>query len=51
VNNVRVAIVYDGASFTPEAALVVAFPTIYPGVTLSASVSGAVFAGSATNAQ
>ena len=51
VNNVRVAIVYDGASFTPEAALLVAFPTIYPGVTLSSSVSGAVFAGSATNAQ
>jgi hypothetical protein len=51
VNNVRVAIVYDGASFTPEATLVTAFPTIYPGVTLSASVSGAVFAGSATNAQ
>ena len=51
VNSVRVAIVYDGASFTPEAALLVAFPTIYPGVTLSASVSGAVFAGSATNSQ
>lgn len=51
VNNVRVAIVYDGASFTPEAALVTAFPTIYPGMTLSSSVSGAVFAGSATNAQ
>jgi hypothetical protein len=51
VNNVRVAIVYDGASFTPEAALLAAFPTIYPGVTLSSSVSGAVFAGSATNAQ
>jgi hypothetical protein len=51
VNNVRVAIVYDGASFTPEAALLVAFPTIFPGVTLSSSVSGAVFAGSATNAQ
>lgn len=51
VNNVRVGIVYDGASFTPEAALQAAFPTIYPGVTLSASVSGAVFAGSATNAQ
>ena len=45
------AIVYDGASFTPEAALLAAFPTIYPGVTLSSSVSGAVFAGSATNAQ
>jgi hypothetical protein len=51
VNNVRVAIVYDGASFIPEAALLVAFPTIFPGVTLSASVSGAVFAGSATNSQ
>ena len=51
VNNVRVAIVYDGASFTPEAALVTAFPTIFPGVTLSSSVSGAVFAGSATNSQ
>jgi len=51
VNNVRVAIVYDGASFTPEAALVTAFPTIFPGMTLSASVSGAVFAGSATNSQ
>ena len=51
VNNVRVAIVYDGASFTPEAGLLAAFPTIYPGVTLSSSVSGAVFAGSATNAQ
>jgi hypothetical protein len=51
VNNVRVAIVYDGASFTPEAALVAAFPTIVPGMTLRSSVSGAVFAGSATNAQ
>ena len=51
VNNVRVAIVYDGASFTPEAALATAFPTIFPGVTLSSSVSGAVFAGSATNSQ
>ena len=50
VNNVRVAIVYDGASFTPEAALLAAFPTIYPGMTLSASVSSAVFAGTATNA-
>jgi hypothetical protein len=51
VNNVRVAIVYDGAQFVPEAALLAAFPTIFPGVTLSSSVSGAVFAGSATNAQ
>lgn len=51
VNNARVAIVYNGASFTPEAALVTAFPTIYPGITLSASISSAVFAGDATNAQ
>jgi hypothetical protein len=50
VNNNRVAIVYDGASFTPEAALLAAFPTIYPGITLSASVGSAVFAGTATNA-
>ena len=50
VNNTRVAIVYDGASFTPEAALLAAFPTIYPGITLSSSVSSAVFAGTATNA-
>jgi len=50
VNNVRVAIVYDGSSFTPEAALLAAFPTIYPGITLSASVGSAVFAGTATNA-
>ena len=50
VNNVRVAIVYDGAAFVPEAALLAAFPQIYPGITLSASVSSAVFAGTATNA-
>ena len=51
VNNVRVAIVYDGAAFIPEAALLAAFPQIYPGITLSASVGSAVFAGTATNAQ
>ena len=51
VNNTRVGVVYDGASFTPQVSLQTAFPTIYPGLTLSASVSGAVFAGSATNAQ
>ena len=50
VNSVRVGIVYDGASFTPEALLLAAFPTIYPGITLSASVGSAVFAGTATNA-
>ena len=51
VNNTRVGIVYEGASFTPEVLLQAAFPTIFPGITLSASVAGAVFAGSATNAQ
>jgi hypothetical protein len=51
VNNVRVGIVYEGASFTPEVSLQTAFPTIFPGITLSSSVAGAVFAGSATNAQ
>jgi hypothetical protein len=50
VNNVRVGIVYDGAQFVPEAALLAAFPIIYPGITLSASISSAVFAGTATNA-
>ena len=50
VNNTRVGIVYDGSQFVPEAALLAAFPIIYPGITLSASVSSAVFAGTATNA-
>jgi hypothetical protein len=51
VNNVRVGVVFDGASFTPQASLQAAFPTIYPGLTLSLGVAGAVFAGDATNAQ
>jgi len=50
VNNTRVGVVYDGAQFVPEAALLAAFPIIYPGITLSASVSSAVFAGTAQNA-
>jgi hypothetical protein len=50
VNNVRVAVVYDGASFVPQASLQAAFPTISPGLTLSASVSGAVFSGDSSNA-
>ena len=45
VNNTRVGVVYDGASFTPQSSLQAAFSTIFPGLTLSASVSGAVFAG------
>jgi hypothetical protein len=51
VNNVRVAVVFDGASFTPQSSLQATFPTIFPGLTLSAGVAGAVFAGDATNAQ
>ena len=51
VNNVRVGVIFDGASFTPQSSLQATFPTIYPGLTLSAGVSGAVFAGNATNAQ
>jgi len=50
VNNTRVGIVNAAAQFVPEAALLVAFPIIYPGITLSASVGSAVFAGTATNA-
>jgi hypothetical protein len=51
VNNVRVGVIYNSVSFTPQASLVTAFPTIFPGFTLSSTVSSAVFAGSATNAQ
>ena len=50
VNNVRVGVIYNSSSFTPQASLVSAFPTIFPGFTLSSTVSSAVFAGTATNA-
>ena len=50
VNNVRVGIIYNSSSFTPQASLVAAFPLIYPGFTLSSAVASAVFAGTATNA-
>jgi hypothetical protein len=50
VNGTRVAVVYNSASFTPEPALATAFPLIFPGMTLSANVSGAVYSGTATNA-
>ena len=50
VANVRVAIVYDGTSFVPEASLSSSFGNIYPGITLSSTVTGAVFAGTANNA-
>jgi hypothetical protein len=51
VNNTRVAVVYNSTQFVPQVSLQTAFPIIYPGLTLSASVTSAVFAGSATNAQ
>jgi hypothetical protein len=44
-------VIYNSVQFTPQASLVTAFPTIFPGFTLSSTVSSAVFAGSATNAQ
>lgn len=47
--NVRVAAVYDGSSFVPQASLQSAFPTIFPGITLNATL-GAIFAGTANNA-
>jgi hypothetical protein len=50
VNNVRVGVIYNSVAFTPQASLVTAFPTIFPGFTLSSTVSSAVFAGTATNA-
>jgi hypothetical protein len=50
VNNVRVGVVYDSSAFVPQASLQSAFPTIYPGVTLSATVSGARYEGTANNA-
>jgi len=50
VNNTRVGVVYDGAAFVPEASLSSSFGNIYPGITLSSTVSGALFAGTANNA-
>ena len=50
VNNTRVGVVYDGAAFVPEASLSSSFGNIYPGITLSSTVTGAVFAGTANNA-
>ena len=49
VNNNRVAIVYDGASFVPQASLLATFPTIYPGITLT-TTNSPIFAGTANNA-
>lgn len=39
VNNNRVGIVYDGASFVPQASLTATFPTIYTGITLTTTNS------------
>jgi hypothetical protein len=49
VNNNRVGTIYDAASFTPQASLVAAFPTIFPGITLNTTISNAQFAGTAQN--
>lgn len=50
VNNNRVGTVYDAAAFTPQASIVAAFPTIFPGITLNTTISNAQFAGTAQNA-
>ena len=50
VNNNRVAIVYDGAQFVPEASVVAdGFGNIYPGITLT-TTNSPIFAGTAQNA-
>jgi hypothetical protein len=49
VNNNRVGIVFDGASFTPQASLIATFPTIFPGITLT-TTNSPTFAGTANNA-
>ena len=50
VNNVRVGIVSNNAQFVPQASLLAAFPVIYPGITLSSTVSSARYEGTANNA-
>lgn len=49
VNNNRVGIVYDSASFVPQASLLATFPTVYPGITLT-TTNSPTFAGTANNA-
>jgi hypothetical protein len=49
VNNNRVGIVFDGASFTPQASLIATFPTVFPGITLT-TTNSPTFAGTANNA-
>ena len=50
VNNVIVAIVSKDATFTPGGSGITGFATVGPGIQLSSSVSGAVFGGTATDA-
>jgi len=50
VNNVIVAIVSKDAAFTPGGSGITGFATVGPGIQLSSSVSGAVFGGTATDA-
>jgi len=49
VNNNRVGIVYNSSSFVPQASLQAAFPTIFPGITLT-TTNSPIFAGTANNA-
>jgi hypothetical protein len=51
VNNTIVAIVSKDSTFTPGGAGITGFATIGPGIQMSTSVSGAIFGGTATNAQ
>lgn len=50
VNNVIVAMVSKDSTFTPQSSIS-GFAQILPGITLSTAVSGALFNGTATNAQ
>ena len=52
VNNNRVGIVFDNATFVPQVSLQSTFPNIFPGLTLTNLVNSQtpLFAGSATNA-
>ena len=50
VNNVIVAIVSKDATFTPGGSGITGFATVGPGIQLSSTVSGAVFGGTASDA-
>jgi hypothetical protein len=49
VDNVRVGVVSNSAVFVPQVSLQSAFPNIYPGITLSSTVTGARYEGTANN--